>query len=128
MRRFDDFIFVLNKILQEFTMKFCRDLPRLLLELLVCFVCLYVIAYPCLRLTRILVARNYFVYKNNPEGGQLVEDNFDIDHGPAFVYDVKQPRSFLGALYRPLSFIEVHLRGYGDYPRVWIAEEFMCDQ
>ncbi|MBN1973700.1 MAG: hypothetical protein JW787_08685 [Sedimentisphaerales bacterium] len=105
-----------------------KVIPKLLLELFACLICLYVIAYPCLRVSRILIARNYFVYKTIEEGGQLIEDHFDIDHGPAMVYGRIQQRTFLGVMYKPLSLIEVYLRGYGNYPRVWIAEEFICNQ
>lgn len=112
------------EILQEISMKSLGKLSKLVLEFLACFVCLYVIAYPCLRVSKILIARNYFVYKTAKGGGQLVEDHFDIDNGPAMVYGQKQPGSFLGAVYKPLSFIEVHLRGYGAYPRVWISQEY----
>jgi hypothetical protein len=109
-------------------MKSYKEILKVLLELVGCLVVLYVVAYPCLRVSKILIARNYFVYKTIEEGGQLIEDHFDIDHGPGMIYGQIQQRTFLGALYKPLSFIEIYLRGYGNYPRVWIAEEFICDQ
>jgi len=91
-----------------------------------CFVFLYIISYPCLRLSRILIARDYTVYITTEEGGQIFENHFDIDRGPAFVHGKFQAGSFLGKIYKPLSFLEVYLRGYGDYPRVWVGQE--CDQ
>jgi hypothetical protein len=99
-------------------MKSYKEILKVLLELAGCLVVLYVIAYPCLRITRILIAREYIIYITPKEGGQLFEEHFDIDHGSAMVYGQKQPGSFLGAMYKPLSFIEVHLRGYGDYPKL----------
>jgi len=109
-------------------MKSHRKISILILEYIVCFVGFYVIAYPCLRLSKILIARDYVIYITPKEGGQLCENHFNIDHGPALVYGEMQPGTFLGAMYKPLSFIEVHLRGYGGYPRVWICEEVICDQ
>ncbi len=101
---------------------------KLMLGFLVCFVCFYIISYPCLRLSRILIARDYTVYITPEEGGQLFENHFDIDYDSAFIDGKLQPDSFLGRIYKPLSFLEVNLRRYGDYPRVWVCDSEGCDQ
>ena len=104
-------------------MKSLGKKSKLMLGFLVCFVCFYIISYPCLRLSRILIARDYTVYITPEEGGQLFENHFDIDHGSAFIEGKLQPGSFLGTIYKPLSFLEMQLRGYGDYPTVVRAYE-----
>jgi hypothetical protein len=104
-------------------MKSLTEILKIAFLFIVFLICGYIVGYPSLRLSNILIARNYFVYKSVEEGGQLVENHFDIDHGPAMVLGKQQPSTFIGIIYKPLSFIELYLRGYGDYPRTFVTEE-----
>ena len=104
-------------------MKSLRRKLNITFLLLLSLICCYIIGYPCLRLSRVLIARDYTIYKRAENGDRLIEDHFDIEHGPAMVSGKKRPGTLIGTIYKPISFVEVYLRGYGDYPTSRIAIE-----
>ena len=83
----------------------------------------YVTAYAVLRLTHVLVTRNYLVLLHDAAGNETVVEHFDVGRGSA--YDERhRPRlhSFLGSVFCPLAAIELRLRGIRGFPFTWPAE------
>ena len=104
-------------------MKYNQKIAKIIFCVLAAVVLIYVMAYASLRLSHILVARDYIVYDFGEGGPRVFVNHFDIGRGAAFKNGKPQFNSILGTIYRPLSFVELQLRGYGKYPKVWSSEE-----
>ena len=88
----------------------------------------YVISYPLLRLSHVLVARDYFIYHFDDKPGRVLANHHDIGRGSAFHDGQLQPDGIVEKIYGPLAFVELYVRGYGNYPKVWLADEGNCRQ
>jgi len=91
--------------------------------ILAAIVLVYVISYPLLRLSHVLVARDYVIYHFDDKPGRVLAHHHDIGRGSAFHDGQLQPDGILDMIYGPLEFVELYVRGYGNYPKVWLAEE-----
>lgn len=80
----------------------------------------YGFVYPVLRITHVLVARCYIVCHYNRWGDEWTVEHFDIGRGGAFGPDGEyRSVSAIATVFAPLSWMELRVRGFGEYPVTW---------
>lgn len=109
-------------------MKHDHRITKRILGILAAIVLIYVISYTLLRLSHVLVARNYVIYHFDDKPGLVLANHFDIGRGSAFHDGQLKADGILDMIYGPLEFVELYVRGYGNYPKVWLADEENCGQ
>ena len=81
---------------------------------------LYVIAYGILRFSDVLVTRSYLVFHYNRFADETTVEYFDIGRDSAYGSqgELRSMSKFVRA-FSPLCWIELRVRGYGEYPLMW---------
>ena len=98
-------------------------MTKRILATLAALVLVYVISYALLRLSHVLVARDCVIYHFDEKAGRVLAHHHDIGRGSAIRDGQLQPDGILDMSYGPVGFVELWVRGYGNYPKVWLAEE-----
>jgi len=88
-------------------MKHNHRMTKIVFRALAALVLVYVISYSLLRLSHILVARDYVVYDINDNGVRVFVNHYDIGRGSAIHDGQLQSDTVLGIIYAPLAFVEL---------------------